>query len=147
MAYEIYIGEWNRGATADEEGCTPQDVSLIEIDGAPTCAGDEMTGCSNRRQPSYGVWDRFCRATGVYALFFDPRKGLMREHPGTASLTKGHAKEIAAALARYRANHPDAQPTFESADEHDHHLARLIWLDWWVRWALANCRQPAIHNR
>lgn len=25
-------------------------------------------------------------------------------------------------------------------------LARLIWLEWWMAWALKNCTTPAIHN-
>ena len=33
------------------------------------------------------------------------------------------------------------------ADVANYHMARLIWLDWWVQWALKNCERPAIYNR
>jgi hypothetical protein len=31
-------------------------------------------------------------------------------------------------------------------DGQDFHGARLVWLEWWVRWALDNCKVPVIYN-
>jgi hypothetical protein len=35
---------------------------------------------------------------------------------------------------------------YEGPARYDYMLARLIWLDWWMRWALENCETPAIEN-
>lgn len=145
MGYEIYIGEWDKDAVADEEGCAPQTIALIEHDDAPSFDEDSV-GRTNCRKPSYGTWKGFCRAVGVDALFNGPT-GLLVEHPGTVQLTKAHARTLHTALKVFRAAHRRAKPTFASVDENDHHLARLEWLVWWTDWALANCMVPAMHNR
>ena len=146
MGYEILIGEWDTAAKAEEEGCAPRTVQALELADAPAFDGDEMTGHTNRRQPSYGAWAEFCRATGLGGVFHGVN-GLFAEHPGTVRLTGRHARTIRNALRAYRAACPGASPTFLSGSATDHHLARLEWLAWWVDWALANCKVPAIHNR
>lgn len=138
MAYDIYIGE-QRQAESEES-------PIVELASAPSFPGD-AAGRTNVRRPSYGAWERFCGDTGLRELFFDVRAGLMREHPGTARLTRAHLATIRRALGAYRDAYPRVTPTFESGDERDHHLARLTWLEWWVDWALANCKRPVIHNR
>lgn len=49
---------------------------------------------------------------------------------------------VAARLADYQRDMAALPPsgTFDPV------LARLIWLEWWMAWALANCKTPAIHN-
>ena len=145
MGYELFIGEWDETAVADEEGCAPQTVMALTLAEAPLFAGD-VTGRTNRRRPSYSMWAKFCSATGLGDLFFGAN-GLFAEHPGTVRLTAEHALRIAQALKAYRATYPGATPTFKSRSERGHHLARLEWLAWWVNWARANCTVPAIHNR
>lgn len=114
---------------------------------------------ANYRWPSYSTWSDFARAVGLYELFFDKEIGLIRAHPGIVPLLPKHRTEIDAALARWRAMHPDAVPRF--ADPLPGHpfgvvphpmngpnatLARLEWLAWWVGWALDNCEHPAFEN-
>ena len=132
---------------------------------APTCPGDELTANSNYRAPSYTGWTDFTKATGLHDLFYGPEDGrgpgLMSAHPGCARLTRAHHARIAAALDRYRSEHPDARPGWREQVEGGHwhngpwkpetegldgNLARLIWLEWWVRWALDNCAMPVIYN-
>lgn len=119
---------------------------------APTFPNDEMTGSGNARSPSYTVWSDFCRQTGIYQLFYNYRGHLHAGHPGCQGITQEDGETIALALKHYR-NKAALPAGFQGWDwrdgdpiTHDAHLARLIWLDWWVQWALKNCETPAIEN-
>jgi hypothetical protein len=169
MGYDITIGEAvmdppDIESDGDEEGTWINVCAEgYRRDDAPEFPNDEMTGKGSSRHPSYTAWAEWCDAVGLRELFFGPSKdarycGLMGEHPGCSMLTKRHHAVIAAALDKYRTEHPTAVPGFARyvhkpsgsvlVDEHyDANLARLIWLEWWVRWALANCKVPAIYNR
>lgn len=176
MGYDIYIGETTMQPIDDDEaawmiedGYTPEHsrivngktvyykpyVGEIKRDDAPTFPNDFMTGNSNNRHPGYSSWSDFCDVTGLTPLFFDRETGLMREHPGMQPLHADHALVVDQALKRYRETHPHAVPGFEDIDlntrEYTNHgydpmLARLVWLDWWIKWALKNCENPAIRN-
>lgn len=119
---------------------------------APLFVNDEMTGQSNGRSPSYTAWADFCRATGLYDIFYSKEvESLLERHPGCVILTKEHAATITTALVAYRLRVKDKRPGFvkwnESEDPTvDAHLARLIWLEYWVRWAVENCETPALEN-
>lgn len=114
---------------------------------APIFPEDEMTGNGSSRHPGYTPWSNFCKMAGLTDLFFNDEYGLMREHPGHAELRLEHAQAIDSALKAYNAKYPGAIPRFgDGATPADAHLARLIWLDWWVKWALAHCEHPGIYN-
>lgn len=171
MSYSIYIGE----AVLEEEDPSDYDGELVaryRVNGheeadAPEFENDSMTGKSNNRHPGYGAWADFTESVGLHDLFFNKGTGLMREHPGCFVLTQEHADRISEALADYNKQYPSAKPGFAepfmpmragpvSSDSRrmgapdrvvaNYHMARLIWLDWWVRWALKNCKRPAIYN-
>lgn len=170
MSYSIYIGQAViiKRNPKDYDGELKADfiVKSHEELGAPVFENDTMTGNSNSRHPGYGAWDDFATSTGLHDFFFDKEKGLMRQHPGCFKLTKKHAKIVSKALADYQAKYPKAQPGFAkqfmansgivmsnsrtmgAPDETvaEYHLARLMWLNWWVQWAIKNCKRPAIYN-
>lgn len=127
---------------------------------APTFPNDEMTGNSNSRSPSYTAWAEFCTEAGFHDLFLEKYEGLMAEHPGCKMLLPEHLLIVQAALAKWKRT-ATKQPGFcgwgkfneitqkwETPDEgkYDHTLARLLWLEFWMRWALDNCETPAIEN-
>jgi hypothetical protein len=118
-------------------------VESATSDEAPTFICDQMTGNSNSRHPSYSGWGDFCRETGLDNLFYKEWKGLLYKHPGCVMITEDHYAEVHSALENYQkiATEP---PGF--GDTYDPQLARLMWLDFWMRWALDNCETPAIHN-
>jgi hypothetical protein len=127
------------------------EVEGTALDDAPTFPGDEMTGNGNERSPSYSVWADFARVTGLYDFFYDERGHLHAGHPGCIGISKEDADLVTVALARYRAK-STLPPGFEKdwkyqgPPNYDGHLARLIWLEWWMRWAIENCKTPAIQN-
>ena len=154
MGYTITIGQ--AIFTAPEHIGDPGDWSIdrIELDDAPHFPD---SGRSNCRSPSYGVWHGFARAAGLGHLFDTETRETVEGHicpsyPCVAPLTPEHVRIISEALAAFRAAHPDAQPRcstslFPPHDDvgpHDAHLMRLVWLEWWVRWAVEHCTHPAI---
>jgi hypothetical protein len=152
MGYSFTIG--NAVPTHSKE-YFPELYAGWEVEGAthpdaPVFPNDELTGSSNSRSPSYGAWTEFCRSAGIYGLFYDDYGHLLAGHPGCIGIDQDFADGVALALRRYRAQ-ATLPPGFEGWDykgtpRYDYNLARLIWLDFWVRWALENCETPAIQN-
>lgn len=160
MGYSIYIGE--AVIRVDREYGGSVDVTVAQTDGGPSFPGDVITGNTNSRSPSYSGWSEFCRRHHLYEMFFDEEKGLMREHPGVFLLTADHLAVVRAALDRHRTISPGAVPgwctcvlcdsliraelTEPTHTNRDGDLARLLWLEHWISWALANCKVPAVRN-
>ncbi|HEU4406551.1 MAG TPA: hypothetical protein VFS43_14895 [Polyangiaceae bacterium] len=145
MAFTIVIGERVLVPSGDPEVAARPGAAEEEAPEAPAFEGDVYTGRTNVRRVGYGDWAVFCRTSGLHGLFFDPGRGLMREHPGCEPLTAAHLGAVRAArLARERAR-PGARPGF--GGDLDPVLARLGWLDWWMARALARCRMPVFANR
>lgn len=159
MGYTLTIGNAKPFHSKDDgELYACWDVEGMTHADAPTFANDEMTGNSNSRSPSYTAWKDFAVATGLDDLFFEKWEGLLRSHPGCVMLTQAHAKAITEALARYTRSKPagfDGFPKFNEATKelvtpdagkYDAHLARLLWLQWWVTYAVEHCETPALRN-
>jgi hypothetical protein len=145
------------------------EVEDIELPEAPAFPND-INNHKNERWPSYTVWDNFCKEVGLYKLFYGKYRrdeygneveydGLFTKssHPGCIGITKEDADFVTEALNKYKEN-ATLPPGFEG-DEHwhdcdkagckpnyDYQLARLIWLEWWMQWAVKNCETPAIEN-
>lgn len=125
-------------------------VEGAELPDAPHLPND-VAGHTNCRSPSYSVWADFCRSTGLYGLFYDEQGHLHAGHPGCIGITQEDADVVTAALSRYRAK-STLLPGFEEGWDYegpanyDYHLARLMWLEWWMQWAVKNCETPAIEN-
>lgn len=174
MGYDIYIGEADPYFPSGEEreyDRTPRfKVATRCHPEAPVFPGDGLTENSNHRAPSYGTWTDFARDVGLYDLFFGARPvygekitrevSLMREHPGIALLTASDLLEVRQARERWEAKPWPASERIAGWDpahrwtdpgepdpRYDGGLARLLWLEWWITWALANCKAPAIYNR
>ncbi len=127
------------------------EVESATSDQSPSFQNDELTGNSNSRSPSYTAWADFCRTVGLYEFFYTPDGHLFAGHPGCLGITQEDAALVTAALHRYQA-HAVLPPGFEGWGDYtgppryDAHLARLLWLEWWMRWAVENCETPAIQN-
>lgn len=172
MGYDIYIGQGviddPYGTDLTTKGYTPNVrvvVKSLALESAPIFPGDAMTGNGNSRHPAYSGWARFAVSVGLHDLFFDKEHGLMAEHPGTVRLCHWHLAAMREGLQTWRATHPEAIPGWcecptcapfrfqvsaVPAATHvdlDGDLARLIWLEWWVAYALSNCSVPCLHNR
>lgn len=170
MSYDIRIGEAvldvPSADAADEYGDNELTVQVKPARSrcAPSFPGDFMTGRGNCRSPGYSQWTNFCREAGLYDLFFDEEAGLMRRHPGCFLLRPAHLVRVGAARKVWEQAHPGKVPGWDPDldgfghdkttgqkrkpdPKYDGVLARLIWLEWWMGWALKRCKVPAIFNR
>jgi hypothetical protein len=154
---DAYLRVWAKGEAHDE---------------APTFPNDAMTGKGNSRSPSYTGWANFCRDVGLYGMFYgmDGRRGpymkpdpnshrevpILSDHPGFAVLNERDALAVRHALDQHIASHGELEPGFRPWAEKDEDApanalacaqrARLIWLDYWVSWAVKNCQWPVVAN-
>lgn len=154
---EAYLRVWAKGEAHDA---------------APTFPNDGMTGNGNSRSPSYTGWSGFCRDVGLYGMFFgmDGRRDpymradpdchretpIMSDHPGFQAINQADALAVRHALDQHIAKHGNLSPGFRPWDERDEDAppdsmacaqrARLLWLDYWVNWAVETCEWPVIAN-
>lgn len=153
MGYDFTIGNAIPvfpSADHDGFGWTVAEATHPDAPAIPHDAPWSIHG--NRRSPSYTVWSDFATAVGLDDLFNGRHPPLIPSYPGVAPLTRAIADRFDAALVSYRARYPQAVPRFSASllgdgneiGEQDAHLARLIWLAWWTRWAVENCEHPAI---
>jgi hypothetical protein len=125
-------------------------VENVRHPDAPTFPVDEMTGNSNSRHPSYTGWNNFCEEAGVYNVFYENER-FRGGHPGCSLLKKSDLELVREAKIR-REHFSKLSPGFNDDDDDDDQekydgvLARLIWLEYWIGWALTNCETPAIEN-
>lgn len=166
MSYSIYIGnaelesEWPGD---DERPYAAWVVHCIERDDAPY--KPDLTGKSNGCHPGYAQWSEAMRDAGLYEMWYDDERGLLRPHPGCRPLTREHMERTETALRALARRHPDDRPGIcfcatcaphdvppggAERPAHDPRLSmrllRLEWMVWWMRWALDNCPRPAVSN-
>lgn len=131
-------------------------------------AHDEFVGIGNMRSPSYTAWSDFCREAGIFELFygqgwsredrrnmectedFHRESPLIASHPGAMALIPGDLEFVRAARIKREQTNGGKPPGFWNDDGTDNGndptLARLLWLEFWFDWALANCEIPTIKN-
>jgi hypothetical protein len=170
VGYTITIGE-AKIAYDPEWLSISIEAESEEHDDAPN--HDGFTGKSNSRSPSYTVWPDFCRDAGIYELFYgggwDKANGyykscpdgyhretpLLAHHPSAQPICKGDLDVIRAARVKREQTNGGRPPGFWEYDKEkrdfidngtDSTLARLLWLEFWMDWAIKNCRIPIIEN-
>lgn len=129
---------------------------------------DPYTGKGNSRSPSYTAWHDFCLEAGIEPLFygggwdrdlrayrkcpenFHRERPLLVEHPGVQPLCRRDLEYVKAARLRREATNGGREPGFWDDDGKDNGkdptLARLLWLEFWLKWALDNCAIPVLEN-
>ena len=169
MTYDMTIGEYYR-EDISEEGEEPhfwESARTVTLDEAPKFLNDDLTGRSNFRSAAYSGWSTFCEKHPIINdLMWGTGNGagpLMPDHPGIADLKPEHLAAVREALKAHRAvvgedtlpgYVPDATDlrfggNYEPHDptkKYDYALVRLLWMEWWMEWALANCERPVFSN-
>ncbi len=164
MGYNLHIGE----AKIDFEDYGLESYLSIGVEGvinenAPNFGHGDISGIGNSRYPSYTGMSQFCKATGLSELFNGKEYGILREHPGSVLLVKEHLEAIRIAKNKWEAEHPNCKDMLPKADESpelnwhemneyletknfDWFYARLVWFEFWINWALENCKIPTFTN-
>jgi hypothetical protein len=152
MSYSLTIG--NAYLAGPYRDSIKYYIDVQEFSHPEAPAFGEPSDHRSSRFPGYTTWSDFCNEVGLTELFFDEESGLLANHPGTCALTESHLAEITGALERRRASNGGKAPGFKEQTQDGHfkdvgkdpQLARLVWLEYWVRWALQNCERPAFGN-
>jgi hypothetical protein len=165
MGYTFTIGNARLRYHKGDESISIEAVPATHQD-AP--AHDPFVGIGNSRSPSYTAWTDFCKDAGIYELFygqgwsredrrylpcsegFHREKPLRDEHPGAVPLLPADLEYVRAARIRREKTNGGRPAGFWEDDGtdngNDHTLARLLWLEFWIDWALENCEIPIIQN-
>jgi hypothetical protein len=139
MGYAIAIG---RAEIYKEDGYSWITVPTTAHPDAPVFENDDMTSNTNTRHLSYSSWRDFEVAVGLEDLFDE----LIANHPDNVELTWDHYDEVVFAISVFEGRYPLLTPTF-NRDDNSAHYARLLWLEWWMKYALENYDRPVFHNR
>lgn len=153
MSYDITIGEAMLESEWDDDGHSWAGwyAQLASHKDSPEAPNDPASG-GNLRSPGYGQWHGFIDKAELKDWHEELFEG---GHPGCVPLRPKHLHAVVVALIRWRHLHPGAVPGFhktwdgpgEGEELYCGILARLIWLEWWIAWALLNCKRPAFANR
>jgi len=158
MGYSITIGELEI-ETHDDDGldCTGLSFDAVGVSRDEAPAFGEPTDYTNSRWPSYTSWSNCLRDAGIYDLFFD-NGHLIGGHPGVRLVTKEFVEEFKKRKQVFEQKYPNVQPTYgenhkgvfgevdEDNPEENSVYCRVVWLDYWLTWALENCKVPVIAN-
>jgi hypothetical protein len=143
----------------------------IEAEGAesPEAPDDDpFVGKANSRSPSYTAWHDFCREAGIHELFygqgwdrglrsyrqcsdhFHRKTPLLKKCPGVQPISHDDLEYVMASRIKREQSNGGKPPGFWEDDGADNGtdptLARLLWLEFWMGWALTNCPMPIIQN-
>ncbi len=96
--------------------------------------------------------EAFCRESSLERLFGREGTPLFQNWSGLSAVqfTADAVDRVHKALEKYRTAHPAAVPGFTDGEwppsdgVTDPILARLVWLDYWMSWAVQKCEKPSI---
>lgn len=142
MGMTIAIGEAAlRVVAEDDDAPITAWVETRTHPDAPAEGGDRKHG--NTRSFTYGGFEAWARAAGLHELFRDPARGIVPEFRTDVSRRECvllRPEHLAAIRAAQQRPHP------EPAEGWTHHAPLLAWFEWWMAWALAHCKVPAIYS-
>ena len=84
-------------------------------------------------------------------MFFNRLTGLLRNHPGCEPLEQAHLREVRRAIAVQKVKNGGKGPAIwndsdQNTNNGDPAMGRLLWLEYWMAWALKDCENPALYN-
>jgi hypothetical protein len=149
MGWDIYIGNAapRTRAQMEEDDWTIYSFAVehVENPDAPEWPnGDDwpdISGKSNHRAPGYSSFASLLRDTGITANDV-PAFGARGSDGDCFVLRTEHRDAVRVAREQWQTAHPGTTPGWRDGD--DYTLAKLIWYEWWMTWALENCERPAI---
>ena len=100
----------------------------------------DVSGKTNERCPSYTSFGMFIGNTGLTGHV--PAFSEGGSDGNCFVLRTEHRDAVRDARVKWERAHPGAVPGW--APGLDSTLAKLIWYEWWMTWALDNCERPAI---
>lgn len=156
MGYNITIGELEISKEPDDGldcPCLYFHAKGTRRDDAP--AFGEPTDYTNQRWPGYDSWSDVLSHADMYDLFFEDGR-LIGGHPGVRLVTPELVTVVGVRKADFERRYPHVVATYGDPPSHmeedpsnppeNETYCRVVWLDYWLRWALENCETPVIAN-
>lgn len=145
------------------EKCWHDEIDGWSVDrthhpGAPVFNNDEATEpLANWRYINIPVWHSMAEECGITAWLSDRQTGLLAESQTDVvrPLSEddfGIVNNAYLLRSAFREGKPGWDAEFDEEElgqvplntRHDEYLARLMWLRFWIRWALDNCEEPSV---
>ena len=139
--------------------------TYIYTKNAPYFGFGDLSKNTNGRFPGYSQKKEFCKRVGFLDLFFNNTNGLLKDYPGCVALEQQHLRGIQVAMRSWEKGHPlckqqlpykEKEPAgfaqftakqkeaWSREQNFDWYYARLIWFEFWMKWALTNCKEPVV---
>jgi hypothetical protein len=154
MSITISIGEkfWN-------EELSSWDVQRETSPEAPVFPNDVcLEPKANWRFVNYPAWKSMAEEVGLTKWLTDKDTGILHKNDEVTPITEDHYRMISEAYL-LRSAFAEGRPGWDSEEwdeetlgarpqvpgtHYDKYLARLMWLRFWVRWALDHCQEPSV---
>lgn len=141
MGYSIRIGEATINYDRDDQSVGIGCEQVTHPDAPGFHSHDDK---SNSIAPSFSAWHELCHEAGITELFHEYggpcREGFHRE----TSLLSGRAQPLLEGDLDYIRRARIRREQTNSGD--DSALSLLRWLEFWIEWALENCKIPIVWN-
>lgn len=142
MSVRITIGEIEEILDDDGPFELIKVIKVQKSDEAPIFVG-ENPDYEQLNTKSSICWPEFCQEGLIYGLFYNRHTGLFKT-TGVYNLTTEHLNLVS--IKRVMREERIKKPPGFGSDIYDPVLARLIWLEYWIEWALEKCQNPGIEN-
>lgn len=150
MGYHIYIGEPSVKLCREDSLGMLVPTIVVQMErsyDAPYFDNDDLTEKTNYRAPSYNGWEEFTKESDLHHLFYNAETGLMTKNPGAALLNTHHLAEVKHAIAKWAIRRKEESMGIAGfALNQDRVAANLMWLEYWIKWALEYCTTPVFYT-
>ena len=144
MTYQMLIGKPVRVPDEDE----PEGRLTVEytVDAAAPDSEWYREGFANLRDRSANTWEAFFQEAGLTAWFLAEIEPRLNDMPFMIPVKPTWLKEISDAAQAYFDKTADAaHKSLEQQVEEKECLLGLIWMRFWIDWALRNSAEPSLY--
>ena len=144
MTDQMLIGKPVRVPDEDE----PNGRLTVEYTVDPAAPDSEWyrEGFANLRDRGANSWEDFFQKAGLSAWFLSEIEPHLNEMPFVIPVKREWAKIISAAAQAYFDQTADpAHKSLETQVEEKECLLGLIWMRFWIDWALQNAAEPSLY--
>ena len=99
----------------------------------------DHTGLKNRRSMSISTYKEFDKLYQIYKLN-------SAKYPSCTTITTAMIAHISTHIAVIKKNNPNVVPGVSESKPIRYHLARLIWMEWWMKYAKEKYGNNAVLN-
>lgn len=140
------------GDLKESEGEHKWSAETIKLENAP--AFGEYGDYTNERYTHNSLWLKFSEFVNIKDMFYNENEKLVGKEIGYLKLTHSFLEELRKRIKVFKGKYPDAEATYGdnnlrslndfSTPVENLFLCRLVWLEFWINYAIENSENPAI---